>query len=251
MSRILMLLMVALFCSSAVAQASAPGSQAFDQFQTAFWQWQGNVQTLVAMAAEKTADKAKGLALVEQIKQDKIDTDRYLQQAIDDGSAAALYTKARMVLFGDPGNLDLTKKRETACGLYGEAAQKGLIIGAIAYVNCSNTIPKTSRYDESRALLRKALNAGDVYQDVYPFAINHAYCFERVIEPLKEGEDALEKMKVWAQPTLLEAEEARAEGFYLLAADYSSPTSQQSQEDLDNAWRAGCKTDGLRLKPKR
>lgn len=250
MSRKLIALLSLLAFPVAGAQTTPPGAEAFNQFVTAYWELQESSQALMAMMTEKAPDKAKGRALVEQINEDKNKVDRYLEQAIKEGHAVAFYSKARMVQFGDPKNLDLTKKREAACALYGESAKRGLIIGAVAYVNCSNTIPPTPQYEASRTLLRNALNAADIYQDVYPLAITHAYCFERKVEPLQEGEDPLEKMKVWAQPTQLEAEQARAEGFYLLAADYSSPTSSQSQQDLDNAFRAGCQTDGLRLKPK-
>lgn len=232
------------------AQTTPPGSDAYNQYLMTYGDVQDSAQSLTAMMAEKTPDKANGRALIQQLIEGQAKAERYLEQAIQQGNAAAVYIKARMVQFGDPKNLDLTKKRKDACDLYGESAKKGLVIGAIAYEECSHTIPPTPQYEASRRLLRKTLDAGDIYHDMYPLPATHAYCFERKIESLQEGEDPIKKMKQWAQPIQLEAEQARAEGFYRLAADYSSPKSSQSQQDLDSAFRIGCKTDGLRLKPK-
>lgn len=250
MLRILMSLMIFFVCSTAVAETEPPGTDSFNQYLTAYWDGQALSKELLLMATEDSPDKAKAKVVGEKILENKNKAERYLAQSITEGNAAAVFYKARMTEFGDPMNPDLQQKREKACALYGDSARKGLLVGAIVYAKCSDTVPKTPRYDESRMLLRNVLNAEDAYLGYYPFAVSHAYCFERTVEPPKTDEDPFARIRLLGQPTLLEAQQARAEGFYYLAADYSSPVSAQSQQDLQHALEAGCQTDGLRLKKK-
>lgn len=250
MYRALIPLMVSVFCLTANAQPAPPGAEPYYQFQLAVGELQQSVKEYESIVSVGSVDEKTGQAIAARITASQEKLDHHLAMAMKEGNAAAFYMKARLVESSRLKNPDRTKRLEAACAFYSEAAKRGFVAGAVAYVNCNTTLPKSPQYETSRTLLRNALNAPDLYKAEYPFAITHAYCFEPKLEPLKPDEDPSEIIKAFAKPTLLEAEEFRAEGFYRLAADNSTPKSSQSEQDLRSAFEAGCQTDGLRLKPK-
>lgn len=238
------------FCSAASAQ-DVPGADQYLAYETAMEEMQQLVMTLESMMSDKEVDKERGRVVIAELSNHRESVELHLTNAIAEGNAAAIYMKARLVRAGAWSNSNKSAGREIACALYEEAAQKGLVAGAVAYVNCLAVIyPPTPEVERSRVLLRRALEGQDLYQAAYPFPISHAYCFERKLEPIGPDEDPTEKLKQFGQPVALTSEQFRAEGSYLLAAAGLSKKKEQAANDLNSAFQAGCQTDGMRLKPR-
>jgi len=248
MSQYMIPLSFYLLCSTAIAQ-QMPGADQYLAYESAMKDMQQSAQTLQSMMSDKIVDKEKGRAAFSELSNNRDKVEQHLTDAIAEGNAAAIYMKARMVQIGAWSDSDKSKNRETACGLYGEAAQKGLVAGAVAYVNCQKSFPPSPMLETSQTLLRKVLEGQDIYQEAYPLPVDHAFCFERRLEPIAPGEDPAEKLRQFGQPLMLTAEQYRAEGFYRLAAGSATEKKGQTESDLHSAFQSGCQTDGLRMRP--
>ncbi|MCO8311815.1 hypothetical protein NHU87_14315 [Pseudomonas mandelii] len=247
MSRNAIALSVCLFCSTASAQ-QMPGADQYLAYEAAMTAMEQSALALQSIMGDKTVDKEKGRAAFAELSNDRDKVEQHLTQAIAEGNAAAIYMKARMVQGGTWSDSDPSKNRETACGLYGEAAQKGLVAGAVAYLNCQKSFPPSPMLEPSQILLRNVLEGQDVYQDAYPLPIDHGFCFEARLKPIEPGEDPAEKLRQLGQPVMLTAGQFRAEGFYRLAAGSLAEKQGQTESDLRSAYEAGCETDGLRMR---
>jgi len=195
------------------------------------------------MAARHDTDVAKGRALVDELV--KIDKRMYthLDNAIAAGNGVAMYQKANLLFAKKP-----FKNNKEMCDLLGQAAERGLMAGALEYAKCIDFYPPSEDYSRRLKLLQTTIEGVDPYLSEYPITTRNPYCFPKHKPALQPGEDAIQWIADNARPQALSAEEFQAEGYYTLAMSGIDERTKATQAQfLRQAFAHGCKEDTARI----
>ncbi|MDR9879214.1 hypothetical protein RJC98_28880 [Pseudomonas allii] len=231
---------------SALSFAAAPRPDAIAEYESAnqaMDELQRGYAQLQDLPAETEADRAKGRARVDELSAMSARMYEHLDNAIAAGHAVAMYQKAKMLAVKTIG-----KGNKAVCDLYGQAAELGLMAGALEYAKCLNFYPETAEYNRRLEILKVAVEGQDPYAAEYPLMTSFPYCFPKNKPALKPGEDAIAWVADNARPLALSAEDFRAEGYYTLAMTGPDEQTKEIKAGfLRSAFAHGCREDSARI----
>lgn len=120
-----------------------------------------------------------------------------------------------------------------ACALYQNAADQGLVAGAIMVLRDCDEAFLRFKLDDPESLrkysqLASALEQPDLYAGHYPLPAVRSYCFKDSLQAEANRELPLTTMREFLKPVSLSLEQFRADGYYLLAlkGDFANPKVQ-------------------------
>lgn len=231
---------------SSLSFAEAPKSEAIAEFFAAkkdMDDLQNGYAQLQKMAAQADTDPAKGRALVDELITLNKRMYMHLDNAIAAGHAVAMYHKGKLLFAIRP-----FKNNKDMCDLYGRAAERGLMAGALEYAKCVDFYPPSEEYSKRLKILQTAVEGVDPYLSQYPLPASFPYCFPKHKPALQPGEDAVQWVVDNARPLPLSAEDFRAEGFYTLAMTSANEQTKASKAGfLKLAFAHGCREDTARI----
>jgi hypothetical protein len=231
---------------STLSFAAAPKPDAIAEYESAnqaMEQMQRGYAQLQDLPAETEADRAKGRALVNELSAISTRMYAHLDNAVAAGHAVAMYQKAKMLAVKTIG-----KGNKAVCDLYGQAAELGLMAGALEYAKCLNFYPPTAEYDRRLEILKVTVEGQDPYVAEYPLLTSFPYCFPKHKAALQPGEDAIAWVVDNARPQALSAEDFRAEGYYTLAMTGMDEQPREIKAGfLRSAFAHGCREDSARI----
>jgi hypothetical protein len=231
---------------STLSFAAAQPSEATTEYHAAqkdMDQLQRIVTQLQSLAAQTDTDPAKGRATVDELKKVSDRMYAHLDNAIAGGHAVAMYQKAKLLFVKTP-----VKGNKTICDLYGHAAERGLVAGALEYAKCLDSYPLTEEYSRRMKILQVAVEGQDPYLSEYPLPTAFPYCFPKHKPALQPEEDPIQWIVDNARPQALSAEDFRAEGYYTLAmTGANEQTKALKAEFLKSAFAHGCREDSARI----
>ncbi|MGX1175688.1 hypothetical protein [Pseudomonas sp. R151218B TE3479] len=242
--RCLSILWLCLFSSMSFAEAPRPEAVAeFLAAQKDMDDLQNGYTQLQILAARADTDPAKGRAFTEELINISKRMYTHLDNAIAAGHAVAMYQKAKLLFAKKP-----FKDNKDMCELYGRAAERGLMAGALEYAKCVNFYPPSEEYTRRLEILRATVEGQDPYLSEYPLMTSFPYCFPKHKPALQPGEDAVQWVVDNARPQALSAEDFRAEGYYTLAMSGADEETKASKAGfLRLAFAHGCREDTARI----
>ncbi|WP_098467048.1 hypothetical protein [Pseudomonas lurida] len=201
------------------------------------------VTRLQNLAAQTDTDPAKGRATVDELTKVSDRMYAHPDNAIAAGHAVAMYQKAKLLFGKTP-----IKGNKTICELYGQAAERGLMAGALEYAKCVRSFPMSEEYTRRLKILQMAVEGQDPYLSEYPLLTAFPYCFPKNKPKLQPGEDPVQWVVDNARPQALSAENFRAEGYYTLALGVADEqTKELAAGFLKLAFANGCREDSVRI----
>lgn len=231
---------------SSLSHAQTPQPEAVAEYLAArkdMDDLQSGYAQLQDLAAQPDADPAKGRALTEELISISKRMYTHLDNAIAAGHAVAMYQKGKLLFAQKP-----FRKNKDMCELYGRAAERGLMAGALEYAKCVDFAPPSEEYDKRLKILQAAVEGVDPYSAEYPLLTSFPYCFPKHKPPLQPGEDAVAWVVDNARPLALSAEDFRAEGYYTLAmTGVNEQTKAAKAQFLKLAFAHGCREDSARI----
>lgn len=228
----LLSLLLSLALSSTVHAAPSVESEAV--YQRAIQMAQANEQWI-----DRLLEQDKNGQLDKQIKEEAAANmksklavfEAELYKASDGGHAVATYLlgnmeERRKIL--QPGQY--AAKHVQACALYQQAADQGLLAGAVAVLRDCDEAFKRFRFDDPQLLrmrqqLQTALDKPDPYAKEYPLPVLNSLCFKPFMPPVLDRQRPLSALTENMMPVQLELDQFRADGHYLLAVKGDSSTS--------------------------
>lgn len=226
--------------------AGAPPPEAIAEYHAAqkdMEDLQRVVTRLQNLAAQTDTDPAKGRAIVDELTKVSGRMYAHLDNAIAAGHAVAMYQKAKLLFVKTP-----IKGNKTICELYGHAAERGLMAGALEYAKCVDFYPPTEEYTRRLKMLQVAVEGQDPYLSEYPLLTAFPYCFPKHKPALQPGEDPIQWVVDNARPQALSAEDFRAEGYYTLAMTGANEQTKEFKIGfLKLAFAHGCREDSARI----
>lgn len=184
---------------------------------------QQRLEQLLEQEQEQQLQKPALAQAMQQIAQSAQVYESQLHKASDAGHGVASYLLAnleenRKTLSGH----DYQAQHNKACALYQSAADQGLLAAAVILLrDCETAYQRFKLNDPEllrlRAQLLKALEQADSYAKHYPLPAINSFCFKPAhIPEIKQGQP-LATLKSLYAPVLLNLEQFRADGYYLLA----------------------------------
>lgn len=196
---------------------------------------QQRLEQLLEQEQEQQLQKPALAQAMQQITRNAQVYESQLHKASDAGHGVASYLLAnleenRKTLSGH----DYQAQHNKACALYQSAADQGLLAAAVILLrDCETAYQRFELNDPEllrlRAQLLKALEQADSYAKHYPLPAINSFCFKPAQMPeIKQGQP-LATLKSLYTPVLLNLEQFRADGYYLLALK-SSPDGSAARD---------------------
>ncbi|CAM3719824.1 putative secreted protein [Pseudomonas reidholzensis] len=217
------LLLSLALCGTAQAAVTAEAETAFDNALRMADANQQRLEQLIDQEQQGHLDKQVLLDTMAVLTQSIQAYEAELRKASDGGHAVATYLL---------GNLqesrkhfaakDATASHAQACALYQTATDQGLLAGAVTLLRECETASRRFKFDDPELLrlqrqLLKALQQPDAFADHYPLPALNSLCFKELKVPVINGERPLSTLADAYTPTVLDFDQFRADGYYLLA----------------------------------